>query len=214
MSKKLLLIGGGGHAHSVIDSIDSTDDFDEVGIVVNDLPIGAEICGIKVVGTDDTLEELRRQGFNYAFVTVGSTGNSSVRRKLTDLVSKYDYIIPNIIDPTATISRFSTIGSGNFIGKKAIVNANSVIGDNCIINTASIIEHDCVLGDFIHVSPGSVLNGGVHVGNDSHIGSNSSVKQTVNIGSNSLIGIGSVVLKDISNNVIAYGNPCREVKSK
>lgn len=214
MSKKLLLIGGGGHAHSVIDSLFSSEEFEEIGIVVNDLPIGYEICGLKVVGQDDDLEKLKQQGYNYAFVTIGSIGDTKLRRKLTETLIQIGFTIPNVIDQTAIISPLASIGSGNFFGKNAIVNANALIGDHNIVNTATIIEHDCVIGDYIHLSPGSVLSGGVNIGDDSHIGANSSVRHGINIGKNSLIGLGSVVVKDISDNVVAYGNPCREVRSK
>lgn len=33
--------------------------------------------------------------------------------------------------------------------------------------------------------------------------------QCLNIGKNCMIGAGSVVVKDIPDNVTAYGNPCR-----
>ena len=214
MGKKLLLIGAGGHANSVIDSLYSSGEFDEIGIVVNDLPKGEDILGISVLGSDDELDELRNQGFEYAFVTVGSIGDTTLRRKLTDILVSKGFIIPNIIDKTATLSKFSIIGEGNFIGKHAIVNANAQVGNYNIINTATIIDHDCKVSNFVHVSPGSVLNGGVIVKNDSHIGANSTVKQKVIIGENALIGMGSVVIHNISNNTIAYGNPCKEVKIK
>lgn len=38
------------------------------------------------------------------------------------------------------------------------------------------------------------------------------VLKGVTIGENSLIGAGSIVTKDIPANVIAVGNPCKEIK--
>ena len=37
--------------------------------------------------------------------------------------------------------------------------------------------------------------------------------QKVTIGSNVVIGAGSVVTKDIPDNCVAYGNPCKVAKS-
>jgi acetyltransferase-like isoleucine patch superfamily enzyme len=34
----------------------------------------------------------------------------------------------------------------------------------------------------------------------------------VKIGNNTVIGAGSVVTKDIPDNVVAYGNPCRVIR--
>lgn len=57
-----------------------------------------------------------------------------------------------------------------------------------------------------------MLSGNVQVGNSSHIGANATIRENVHIGRNTIIGMGSVVTKNINNNVIAYGNPCREVR--
>ena len=50
------------------------------------------------------------------------------------------------------------------------------------------------------------------VGNDSHVGAGSVVRQQINIGNDVLIGAGSVVVKDIPDNVKAFGNPCKVVE--
>lgn len=52
----------------------------------------------------------------------------------------------------------------------------------------------------------------VTIGNDSWIGGGSIILPGVTIGKNTIIGAGSVVTKDIPDNVIAYGNPCRVMK--
>ena len=50
------------------------------------------------------------------------------------------------------------------------------------------------------------------VGNNVWIGGNSSICQGVTIGNNSTIGAGSLVLDDIPEGVLAYGNPCKVIK--
>lgn len=52
----------------------------------------------------------------------------------------------------------------------------------------------------------------ITVGDNVWIGSNVSVLPGVSIGSNVVIGAGSVVNKDIPDNVIAVGNPCKVIK--
>ena len=53
----------------------------------------------------------------------------------------------------------------------------------------------------------------IQIGNNVWIGGNVAILPGVSIGDNVTIGAGSVVTKDIPSNVIAYGNPCRVVKS-
>ena len=49
----------------------------------------------------------------------------------------------------------------------------------------------------------------VHIGRNCWIGAGAVIMPGVTIGDNSVIGAGSVVTKDIPENVVAYGNPCR-----
>ena len=209
MKNKLLLIGGGGHCRSVLDCVLSLAEYDEIGIIDNS---DCSCLGIPVIGKDEDIPELIKSGWNNAFITVGSVGNTKIRRKLFKMLIDLKINIPVIVDPTAIIARGVDIGQGTFIGKRAVVNSNSVIGECAIINTGAIIEHDCVVGDFSHISPGSVVCGGVNIGSDSHIGAGTVIRQQISVGSNSLIGVGSVVVKDIGDNIKAYGNPCRAVE--
>ena len=208
--KKILLLGGGGHCRSVLDCLMSLENDYEIGII--DYDKSASALGVDVIGTDDDLPRLLQEGWSEAFITVGSVGRTTLRRKLFSLVREYGFCIPSIIDPTAIIARGTTIGEGAFVGKRAVINTGSVIGECAIINTGAIIEHDCQIDDFAHVSPGVTLCGQVIVGKDSHIGAGSVVRQGISIGTNTIVGAGSVVVKDISGEVKAYGNPGRVVK--
>ena len=209
----MLLIGGGGHCKSVLDSLLELNEYEEIGIVDKNENVGNSVLGVSVVGCDDDLPTLFKRGFKYAFVTVGSIGNPTLRIKLFNILVKIGFEIPVIIDASAKVSDYARIEKGVFIGKHAIVNAGSIIHEMSIINTGSIIEHDCEIGAFTHIAPGAVLGGEVVVGENSHIGSNTTVKQQIRIGSNSIIGMGSVVLQNIDYHTVAYGNPCREVKN-
>ncbi len=208
--KKILLIGGGGHCKSVADTLLRLDEYNEIGIVdVHDE--GALFGLIEVIGNDDDLPELREAGFTDALITVGSVGNTDLRRRLYGKISELGFNIPNIIDPTAIISPYAKLGKGIFIGKNAVVNAGCAIGDGAIINTGTIVEHECYIGEFVHISPGAVLCGGVEVGDDTHIGANASVKQYIKLGKNVIVGMGSVVIRDVRDNVTVVGNPAHEL---
>lgn len=212
MNKKILLIGGGGHCKSVLDSLLELNEYAGIGIVDKKENVGKAVMDIPVVGCDDNLEALFREGYEYAFVTVGSIGYPILRIKLFNLLSEIGYQIPVIIDDSAKVSRHSIIEQGVFIGKQCTINAGALIQRGAIINSGSILEHDCQIGAFSHIAPGVVLGGDVVIGENSHVGLNSTVKQQIHIGSNSIIGMGSVVIRNIDHNTMAYGNPCMEVK--
>lgn len=210
MSKKILLVGGGGHCKSVLDSLLELSEYTDIGIIDKKENIGNSILGVPVVGCDDDLLTLFESGYLFAFVTIGSIGNPSPRIELFNILSNIGYEIPVIIDSSAKVSVHSKIEQGAFVGKQSIVNAGASIKKGAIINSGAIVEHDCIIGAFSHIAPGAVLGGGVVVGENSHIGTNATVKQQVHIGSNSIIGMGSVVLENVKDSIIAYGNPCKE----
>jgi sugar O-acyltransferase (sialic acid O-acetyltransferase NeuD family) len=213
MNKKLLLIGGGGHCKSVLDSILQSNEYSEIGIIDKNENDEGSILGIPIIGCDNDLSKLYHDGYHYAFVTVGSIGKPSLRIKLYKMLEAIGFEIPNIIDLTAIISNQVKLEKGIFIGKNVVVNVGTYIKDGSIINTGSTIEHDCIINQFCHIAPGSVLCGEVEIGENTHVGAGSVIRQQIKIGSNTIIGMGSVVLKDIKGNVVAYGNPCKEVKS-
>ena len=215
-ARHILLIGGGGHCHSVLDSLSSSGHFEKIGIVAKDAANYKELKDNQLVadylvGVDADLPRLFSCGWNAAFVTLGSIGNPIGRKKIYELLRRIGFQIPSIIDETAVVSNRATIGSGVYIGKKAVINVNSIIGDCAIINTGAIVEHDCVIREFVHVSPGAIICGQVSIGENSHVGAGSTVRQGIKIGENVLIGAGSVAVKDIPDNVMAYGNPCKVV---
>ena len=219
MSKRILLIGSGGHCHSVLDSVISGGDYDEIGVVARDAETletlrADKLIADRLVGTDDDLPRLFAAGWEYAVITLGSVGNTAGRRKIFEILTRIGFSLPPVIDPSAIVAEASRIDPGVYVGKRAVVNAGSVIGTAAIINTGAIIEHDCTVGNFSHISTGAVLCGQVSVGDDTHIGAGSVVRQSIRIGCNALVGAGSVVVRDIPACVVAYGNPCRVIEQE
>lgn len=204
----ILLIGGGGHCKSVIDSIIEGKEYNIIGILDKSENIGKTVFQIEIIGADDDMQKFFDKGIKKAVITVGSIGNTSIREQLYNRAKSIGYKFPIIIDKYAIVSRFSNIQEGTFIGKNVVVNADAKIGKCCILNTGCIVEHECIIDDFVHLAPASVLCGNTHIDRSTHIGANSVVIQGKTIGSNTLIGAGSTIIKDIDNNIKAYGNPC------
>ncbi|MGL6128585.1 sugar O-acetyltransferase [Chryseobacterium artocarpi] len=84
---------------------------------------------------------------------------------------------------------------------------NVFIGPNCSFYTAG---HPL---DVKQRNEGLEYAHPIKVGNNVWLGGNVVVLPGVSIGNNSVIGAGSVVTKDIPDNVVAVGNPCKIVKN-
>lgn len=209
---KIVMIGATGHLQSVMDCALRMGCYEIAHIVDDTTPVGREYFGRYTEGTTDLLQGIFDSGICHAFISAGSIGGYGNREKWYILAKKIGFQIINIIDPSAAVSEHAKLGDGVFIGKNAVVNAYAQLGNMVIVNSGAIVEHADVLEDFVHIAPGSVLSGGVRVERGAHVGTGSAVKQNVVIGRESIVGVGSVVLHSIAPRVIAYGNPCREIR--
>lgn len=210
MSKNIVLIGAGGHCKSVLDTLKVLKNYDKIVVIGKQEEVGKNILNIICVGVDKDLCLLFKNGFTDAFVVLGLDTKRRID-KFKELKS-IGFNIPNIVDISAKVSEHVVLSEGLFIGKNAVINAGVKLGDGTIINTGSIIEHDCLIEDFVSIAPGVVICGGCTIGAGSQVGAGAIIKNNIKIGTNSIIGAGSVVVKDIDDNTIAFGNPCKKVK--
>jgi sugar O-acyltransferase (sialic acid O-acetyltransferase NeuD family) len=208
----LLLIGGGGHALSILEAINADEtvkrSYEKIAIADIYEKVGTTLLNVPIIGTNDDLRPLREY-YSHAFISYAGIGTWRKREYLYMLAVGCGYVFPNITNPTAWLSGNSRYGNGIFTGHNAYVNAGCDIGSMCILNTCCIIEHGCRLGNFVNVAPGATLCGGASVGEGAFIGAGNIIIQGVGVGENSIIGAGSVVTGDIPANVTAFGNPCR-----
>ncbi|MCD4741898.1 MAG: NeuD/PglB/VioB family sugar acetyltransferase [Desulfobacteraceae bacterium] len=176
MSKKeIILLGAGGHCHSCIDVIETGTIFNIAGIVEQEGKSQQNsVLGYPIIGYDNELLTLKNR-FDYAFVTVGQMGSSTLRKKLYNTLVKLNFIIPTIISPFAFVSKHAEINKGTIVMHQACINAGAKIGNNCILNTKALIEHDAKIGDHTHISTGAIVNGDSVIGQNCFVGSNATI---------------------------------------
>lgn len=100
-------------------------------------------------------------------------------------------------------------------------------GDN--LNNYIQANNGIIFGSNIELGPGvciissnhksknireHIIGKPIQIGNNVWIGANSTVLPEVNIGNNVTIGANSLVNKNIPDNCIAVGNPCKVIKEK
>ena len=191
--KRLLLIGCGGHARSLIDLVETTHQWRIHGLVGLPEQVGGEVLGYSVVGTDGQLIALREQ-CDSAFLAVGQLTSPTSRQRLAALLDQFGFQVPTLISPNAHVSRHALIGSGTVVSHGSIVNAGTKVGQHCILNTHAVVEHDVRIGDHCHISTGALINGGVSVGHGSFIGSGAMLRDSLQIPPGSVISAGKRVM--------------------
>lgn len=199
--EKIILIGCGGHAKSVVDSIEKSGQYKIVGFLDKEEHQKEKYKHYTVIGNDELLQEIYESGIINAFISIGYLGNSNIRNTIFKKLKEIGFFIPNIIDSTAILANDVVLGEGNYIGKGAIVNSNATIGNACIINTKALVEHDCKIGNFVHIAVGATLCGGVVIKENTFVGANSVIIQEKTIGSKTIIGAGSIVTQNIKSNI-------------
>ena len=82
------------------------------------------------------------------------------------------------------------------------------IGDNVTLSGTTVLAHDGSTKKILGYSK----VGNVVIGNNVFVGYGSIILPNVRIGNNVIVGAGTIVSKDIPDNVIAVGNPCKEIR--
>lgn len=134
-------------------------------------PVGAEICGISVVGSLSDLPELRK---DYDLLVIG-IGNNQFRAQVYEKAKALGFAFPNIIAPSAYVSPFAKIGCGCVVLQNACVQNGASVGDGVLLNVGTEVHCDAAVGDYALIYTNSVIRTGAAVGNFARIGSNVTV---------------------------------------
>ncbi len=167
------------------------------------------------------------------------SGNEIMDEQLSYVNKLYDF---NMTRPTELDKRdkmlkdmFAEIGDGCYIeppfhsnwgghhvhfGKNVYANFNLTLVDDThiYVGDSTMFGPNVVVATAAHpILPelrekGYQYNAPVHIGKNCWLGAGVIVLPGVTIGDNSVIGAGSVVTKDIPENVVAVGNPCKVLR--
>ena len=196
MSKKIAIIGAGGHGKVVgeialLNQYETIDFFDDRVSEIKNFPF-------TIIDTLDYLKE-HLEDYDAFFVAIG---DNQTRSDKIEWLKKYKMNIVSLIHPKSTISKFSSLGIGTCVMANAAVNPGTLIKEGVIINTSTSVDHDCVIEDFAHISPNCSLSGSIRIGKFTHLGTGTSVHPGIHIGNNVKTPVGSKVFEDILDDTI------------
>ena len=212
--KNVVIIGGGNQAHYVIDIIERAGQYNIVGIIDSIHPVGSDRFGYKIIGRQENISELIIQHQIYGgIIAIGDNWiRGNVYLQISSLAPNFEFI--NAIHPSVIIGNNVKIGKGVTAMAGVIFNPKAVIGDFTFFATGAQVEHDCVISDFASISAGSVTGGHVKLGKYSALTLGVTVLDRLEIGENTVVGAGSLVLKSLPSNVLAYGNPLKIIRNR
>ena len=206
--KKVIIIGTGGQALEVADSLRHDDRYELIGYITPENTL--EYNGTPVLGNDDHLPTLIKQ--HKGLCAIVALGEPKLREKLFKVVDELGYEIISVVNPHSYVAESVKIGRGVCVNAGVSVNADAVIEDGVNLNTNCAIGHETKIGAFSNINPGAALGGKIDVGRYCYIGIGASVIHEIKIGEGAIIGGGAAVVKDIPARVTAVGVPCKVIK--
>jgi len=211
MKPWIFVLGSSGHTKVVIDVIEQEGRYRIAGVLDPHRSIGERFFGIEVVGQESELPDLLTR-FPDAEVLV-TIGDNTVRKRVMDSVEALPVPVPfaTVVHPSAQIGREVELGAGTVVMASTTINPGTHVGRGVIVNTGANVDHDC---DYVSIAPGATLGGNVKVGSRGVVSLGASVKHGISIGANTVVGAGAVVLKDVPDNLVAYGVPAATIRTR
>lgn len=209
--QKLAIIGSSHLAQLVIHQVKLQATYTLYGIYDDFAEIGTVVDGVVVKGRiQDILEDYNKGNFDLLFVAVGYSRMDYRERVFLNFKSKIPYasIIHNscILDPTVTL------GEGVFLFPGVLLDKGVVLEDNVLLNVGVTIAHDSTIKSHCFFGPSVSVAGFVIIDTKCFIGTNATVIDGIKISQKAIIGAGAVVTKNITDEGVYVGVPCKKIK--
>jgi acetyltransferase EpsM len=211
--KKIIILGGYGDGEVVASALTDLQSQDNAiipyGFLNDHIAKGKMIAGLPVLDKIDKAARYLDQKEIYFISALLKVKENHRRSKKIDALAIPVKRFFTLIHPLACVAQNAEIGYGTFLGPHVTVMPNANIGNHCSFRASASIGHDCRIGNYCYMGPNATLSGRVNLEDGVHIGPNASVHENVTLGSFGVVGIGSVVLKDLPERVVAFGNPVK-----
>jgi len=203
-TKRLLILGFGGHARSVA-NIALSCGYHDLLFVDPNAQEGESFVGHPAIGQFDS--ELYAEWDLFP-----GAGENLRRREQCWQIRSLGLIPATLISPRASIGQGAIVSPGCLVGHHAHLGPMSRIGEGCIINTGAIVEHESTVGDFSHVSVNATIAGRTRLGSLSMLGAGATIIDGLSVCDRVTIGAGAMVHRSIHVAGTYVGVPAKRVR--
>ena len=216
MSKKIIILGGLGNgsviANAIIDAnIHGFDEWEFVGYLNDRQGKDSLIEGFPVLGKTGDASEFIKKGF-YFINTIYRIDGQKKRIKLFKSLKIPDSSLVTFIHPMSYIAPNVKLGAGTVIMPNVSISSGTSFGKCCLVMVGATIGHNNEICSYCHFAAQCCTGAYLTISDGVHIGLNATIRENLEIGKNSTLGMGSVLLENISENEIWAGNPAKFIR--
>lgn len=207
---RVILLGGGGHAHELL------------GLIADVNRSRSSAIEVLAIADDawENRERLARYGlpmvlgleksFPLAPHFIAALGYPRGRRAVAERALRAGLLpCPPIQHPMTSVAESVRMGAGTIVLAMASVQGGVALGQYCHVSHGALIGHDTSVGDFTSIMPGARVSGDVRIGAGVLIGTGATLIEKVRIGEGAVVGAGAVVVRDVEPGARVVGVPAR-----
>ena len=143
-----------------------------------------------------------------------SMGDNKIRVEIATKIKELGGNLPNLIHPTAVVSRFCEMGKGIAIHANAVVHPNTKIGNYTTMSYNTALTHNSEIGCGCYLAGGATIGAYTIIHNQAFIGQGAITisGKVPYIGEKAIIGAGALVTKPVESKNVVMGNPAKVIK--
>lgn len=184
MTRRVLIVGAGGHGRAVAEIVLAGDLLRLAGFVDDAAASLGAVFDLPVLATTQDMAACRA----HADAAIVAIGNNRLREALCDQAMAAGFELLTVVHASAIVARSAAVGPGCAIMAGAIVGTQAVLGRGAIVNSGAVVDHHCRVEDFGHVGTNASMAGG------SILGRGAWMQAGASLGYNVAVPTGAVLL--------------------
>lgn len=213
MTGGLILVGAGAHGRGTLEILKARRAAGLAGPsclgFVDDDPgrHGTQVDGLPVYGPLQWLIERAGERPLVILALASARAKQALAARLDAVGVQW----AQAIHPSTQAASGVTFGAGAIVNAGVCLAFDTLIGHHTTLNLGATVGHDCVVGDYSTIAPGVNIAGRVMIDEGVEVQTNATIVPGVRLGAWCRIGPGSVVLRDVTEGDVVFGNPARRV---